>query len=226
MGQGLSGYPSALVVLPDGDLIVGNGVVFDGTTNVNLARWNGITWSGVAGGTWGNVFAFLPLPNGELAVGGGFLTCGGQPSAYFARLSTTCPASALPLVTSCAGTTGPVTLTADSLPWVGSTFRSTATGFTSSALAVSLLGLTSPNVPLTWVWPNTLSNCNQLASQEAILLHLPQAGSTSYSLTIPNTVAFAGVNLFHQFLQFELTPQGNLGPLSSSNGLHLTIGAF
>ena len=81
-------------------------------------------------------------------------------------------------------------------------------------------------MPLGWLWSNTLPNCNQLASQEAILLTLPQNGSAAFSFAIPNAVVFAGLPLFHQFLQFEVNAQNQLGSLSSSNGLALTIGAF
>jgi hypothetical protein len=39
-------------------------------------------------------------------------------------------------------------------------------------------------------------------------------------------VVFAGVQLFHQLLQFEVDAQNHLMALSSSNGLRLTVGAF
>ena len=58
------------------------------------------------------------------------------------------------------------------------------------------------------------------------MLHLPQFGAASYSFAIPNNAVFAGLPLFHQFLQFELNAQNQLQSLSSSNGLALTVGAF
>ena len=53
------------------------------------------------------------------------------------------------------------------------------------------------------------------------------AGCVSgYQLAIPNDPVFAGVQLFHKFVQAELSAQGILLALRSSNGLALTVGVF
>ncbi|MCA8975258.1 MAG: hypothetical protein KDC98_11080 [Planctomycetes bacterium] len=63
-------------------------------------------------------------------------------------------------------------------------------------------------MPLTWLWQNALPGCDQLASQEAIRLALPQNGPSNFSCAIPNSAVFAGISLCHQFLQFELLAGG------------------
>ncbi|MCA8952583.1 MAG: hypothetical protein KDE27_23930 [Planctomycetes bacterium] len=191
-----------------------------------LARWDGAHWTPFAGGVNGRVLGMALTDDGDLAVVGDFTSANGLPAASFVRLSTSCRATAAVLPTACAGSSGPVTLTAATLPWIGSRFASTATGFAPGAFAVSLVGLTSPGVFLGWLSPTALPGCDQLASQEAILLHSPQGGAVDYSLPLPNDPAFAGVQLYHQFLQLEVGGQGQLAALSSSNGLRLTIGAL
>jgi len=229
LGSGMDGTVASLSLLPNGDVLAGGSFQMAGGNAIKgMARWDGSSWSDVGSFTFGGtVRDFAQRRDGTLAVAGHFLLVDDdEVSAHFARLESTCPASAATIPTSCVGPRGPVTLTADTLPWVGSTFASTAAGFQPNSLAVSLLGLTSPNVPLSWLWSNTLPNCNQLASQEAILLTLPQNGMSSYSFAIPNSVVFAGLPLFHQFLQFEVNAQNQLGSLSGSNALALTIGTF
>ncbi|MCA8950589.1 MAG: hypothetical protein KDE27_13880, partial [Planctomycetes bacterium] len=226
LGSGMDYWVHALLVLPNGDLIAGGDFdVAGGVAARNIARWDGSTWSTVAADTLGGgeVMALAVTHRGELAAGG---SIGTSDAVYFARLGSTCPAAADPIATGCVGPAGPIELTAGNWPWTGSTFHSHATGFATNALGVALLGLSSPNVSLTWLWPNTAPGCDQLASQEAIVLTLPQNGETGYAFEIPNDPAFAGLPLYHQFLQFELDPQGNLATLSASNGLSLTIGTL
>jgi len=55
------------------------------------------------------------------------------------------------------------------------------------------------------------------------VLFVPTAGSVSWLFNIPNNSVWAGIPLFHQFLQLETAPTITL---SSSNALALTIGTF
>ena len=227
LGAGLNRPVIALGRLPNGDLLVGG--AFQPTSGFvvqGAVRWDGTAWNELQGPVRGEVRDFALRQDGTLALAGNFHIVDDEVAAYFARLEPTCPATVTAMVTTCTGTLGPVTLTADTLPWLGSTCATTATGFAPNALAVALLGLTSPNVPLTWLPFPALPNCDQLASQEAILLTFAQAGSSSFAFAIPNDPAFAGLPLFHQFLQFEVDAQNNISALSSSNALTLTVGTF
>ncbi len=219
----------SLVELPDGDLVAAGAFAqsLGGLPALrNIARWDGAAWLPLGGGLDGRAHTLAMTSTGELFVGGAFATADARPSAFAARLATSCPAAALVLPTACVGSVGPVVASVDGLPWTGATVRALAHGFAPNALAVSLLGLSSPNVSLAWLGPTALPGCNQLASHEAIVLHVPQAGAAASAFAIPNDAVFAGVVLWSQFLQFEVGAQGQLGPISGSNGLRLTVGSF
>lgn len=74
----------ALAAAPPGSLV--DGLIVGGvfqevgqptTFASNLARWDGTTWSALGGGVNGPVRAMAWLPDGSLAVGGGFVAAGG-----------------------------------------------------------------------------------------------------------------------------------------------------
>lgn len=166
------------------------------------------------------------LGRGELAVGGTFSNAGGLNTPNIALLSPTCPATASPIATGCVGPAGPLTLTADTLPWIGSTFESSATGFAPASLGASIVGLATQSLPLSLLHPTALPNCDLLATTEAVQLLLPTGGMASQSFAIQNDPALVGVQLAHQVVQGELDAQGNLVSLSGSNALQLTVGVF
>ena len=175
----------------------------------------------------GVLWTVTPLPEGDLVVAGGFLTMVGSVSANnIARLTTTCPATVTSSGTSCTGSAGQNVLTANNLPWTGSTFRATATGMTNNALAVSLVGLTTQSVALSSLLPQGVAGCTLDVSTESVQLLLPTAGSVDTQLAIPNTMAFAGVILHHQVVAAELNAQNNITAVTSTNTLTLTIGTF
>ncbi len=69
----------ALAETASGDLIAGGRFTTAGTVAADLiARWDGTNWSAMGQGLWGSdpytrgVHAILPLPNGDLLVGGSF----------------------------------------------------------------------------------------------------------------------------------------------------------
>ena len=118
-----------------------------------------------------------------------------------------------------------MSLVADSLPWTGSSLRSTATGFAATSVAVANFGYAAQSLPLPAVHPTGLPNCELLTSLEATALVLPSGGTASLVLTIPNDPTLAGIVLHHQFVQVELGAAG-LASLSASNALTLTVGSF
>ena len=142
------GIARAVFVLPNGDVLVGRGC-HEPTANPDsgLARWNGATWSGLGDGLEPStpaqqvdVRAFALRGNGDLIVGGDFSGAGGVVSRQLAVLSSTCPAHALPYGVGCSSAAGPLVLTADTLPFLGSTFRTTTTGIAANAVGLGVIG--------------------------------------------------------------------------------------
>ncbi|MBL8726451.1 MAG: hypothetical protein JNK49_20580 [Planctomycetes bacterium] len=223
-----NGSIAAIASLPDRSVVLGGAFSTIGGQAANgLARSFAGSWQQLGGGITGGVRTLAWQPRGALLAGGSFTQVGAAVlSPYFAPLAAACPAEAIPLPNSCTGTLGPVTLTALSQPWIGSAFRSRATGFAPGSIGIALVGLSAPNLPLSLIWPNTAPGCAQVSSGEAILLQWPQDGTAGYAWEIPNSVAFAGLPLYHQFLQFEISSGNQLGALSGSNGLRLVLGAF
>jgi hypothetical protein len=232
LGAGIAGTPlltrvMRVAVLPNGDLVAGGEFTMaGGGAAARIARWNGTTWQPIGAGMDRTIESMLHLAGGDLAVGGSFTTAGGTTSTFFARLATSCGATVSTLPTPCVGPAGPFTLVADSLPWTGATYHATATGFTTNALGASVLGFSSPASPLSLVLPLALPGCTLLASGDSIVLTLPSGGVSGYQFTLPNDAVFAGLPLFHQFLQLALDPQFQIASSSASNGLALVIGAF
>ena len=83
LGAPVNGSVTALAVLPNGDLVAGGSFTAAGGIPANsIARWDGTAWSplgtGISiGSPFGRVSALAVLPNGDLAVGGLFVTAGG-----------------------------------------------------------------------------------------------------------------------------------------------------
>lgn len=93
MGQGLGGSPFGgstpycMVVLPNGDLVVGGRFTTAGGVSAShLAIWNGVSWSAMGSGVVGSsVDSLRVLPNGDLLVSGAFSSIGGVPANNIAR---------------------------------------------------------------------------------------------------------------------------------------------
>ncbi|MGB3967565.1 MAG: hypothetical protein WBO45_12620 [Planctomycetota bacterium] len=94
LGAGVTGLNSlvtALAVSANGDVVAGGAfVVAGGIAAINIARWDGTAWSPLGTGAgdpgWGEfVAALLPMPNGDLIVGGYFTSAGGVAASTVAR---------------------------------------------------------------------------------------------------------------------------------------------
>jgi hypothetical protein len=88
--EGANPFLTALAVLPNGDLLAGGKFTVAGEVYANrIARWNGSDWSALGSGLDGSnvlpVNAIVVLPNGEVVVGGRFLTAGGVSASNIAR---------------------------------------------------------------------------------------------------------------------------------------------
>ena len=220
-------YVTALAALPNGDLVAGGWFMAAGGVSANrIARWNGTSWSALGSGMSGPVLALTTLPNGDLVAGGEFILVNGAVSAYMAQLTTTCPATAAPSGAGCTGAGGPNVLAATSLPWIGSTFRSVATGMPAPALAVGALGFSTTSIPMPSILPQGVPGCTLLVSPDLLDVYVPAAGIVQTQVVMPNTVALAGAVFHQQVVPIELSGAGSITALTGTNALTLTIGSF
>lgn len=83
---GVAGSVSAVLELPNGDLIVGGLFTLAGTTPVrNLARWDGSSWHDIGGGVNGTVLSIVRLASGDLIIAGAFSEAGSVAASRIAR---------------------------------------------------------------------------------------------------------------------------------------------
>jgi hypothetical protein len=233
LGSGMNDRVEALELLPNGDLLAGGAFTTAGGVAVNhLARWNGGNWSAVGAGFAGvqsaAVYAIAAQPHGELAVGGNFLTADSVTSAGFARALPTCPATAVPFGTGCAGTGGPDVLVAATLPWVGSTFRAVGSGLPPVAFVSIVYGFTplQPPLPLSAVLPAALPGCELRVSPDVLDFAVAVGGSLTTTVVLPNTTSLVGVWLLQQLDSFEFDAGFQLVEVTASNALLMTLGVF
>lgn len=223
-GPGVLPNPVRTIVEhPGGDVFLGGLPGALAPMGASIVRWDGATWQAAADTERDTrAMAFV----GEVLVEGGLLSFGrGLDLPLLGKLVSSCPAMATNIATNCIGGAGPLTSTADELPWLGATFRASTSGFAPGAVGVGMVGLTSPNTPLTALHPSGLPGCALLASGEATTLAVPTAGRAGVQFVIPSDAALVGVQFFHQFLQAEIVG-GALQSLSGSNALRLTVGTF
>ena len=201
LGAGTGLEVNALTVLPGGDLVAGGTftVTLGGPAN-HVARWNGSAWSAVGIGTDTFVRALTALPSGGFVAGGNFIAAGGAPASYFARACGNANWTAIG--TGCAGSGGVPALTLVSTPQLGGTFA-LAVGNLGSGLAVMVTGLSPTNVSL---WPLSLGfgpGCRLLTAPDLLDPLVAVAGSSAWSLAIPNSPALAGLHLWNQVLELD-----------------------
>ena len=182
--------------------------------------------AGITGPGYHDVRALAPLRGGDVVVGGVFTVAGGVPSTNVARLTTTCPATSIPYGASCAGSGGTNVLAATALPWLGATFRATATGMPASGFTVAVTGLAPIAIALPAILPQGVPGCTALVSPDLLELLVPVAGHVHTQLAVPAVPSLVGAVLHQQVVPFELDLTGSLVAVTSSNALALTIGSF
>jgi hypothetical protein len=119
-----------------------------------------------------------------------------------------------------------VQLRATSLPWLGGTFRSLATGLPANALALEIRGLSTTSLPLPAVLPQGVAGCTLQVTPDLLGLVVPSQGTASTAFNIPNSLGLVGVVLHQQIAPLEFSAGGNLTAVTSSNALRLLLGVF
>lgn len=172
------------------------------------------------------VLALMMLPSGDLAAGGDFTRAGVTVSAFFARLTATCPATVTTQGTGCTGSGGANVLAATALPWIGATFRARGTGMPALGLVVAATGFSTLSLPLSAVLPQGQLGCNLLVSPDLLAVLLPVAGIADSQIALPNTASLVGQSFHHQMVPLELDVSSAITAITSTNALAATIGVF
>jgi len=234
IGGNLSGTASCIHELPNGDLLVGGSSFgepslhrFDGSTwNLVVAAAQSPQWVPLGWPAAGSVRAIAAEADGALFLGGDFRLLDGEVASRMARMTSNCPAGVLVAGSGCSGSGGVNALAAASLPWIGSTFRSTASGLPANGLAIEVLGFAPTLLSLSSLLPQGGAGCNLLVTPIAFGLQLPSGGTVGLQFAVPNDAALVGTIVRQQVLAADFGLAGNLTALTASNALQLVVGAL
>jgi len=219
-------------VLPDGDLVAGG--LFTsagGAPAVNLARWDGAAWSGLAGGTagynasTGDVAAIAMASNGDLVLGGSFTRVGSVVAAHVARLVPGCPANAVGAGAGCRSSGGNNALTVRVLPWAGGVCRTRGTGMAPAAVVAIATGFLPISLPLSALSPLAGPGCTLHTTVEVVEYGLC-AGGLDYAFFVPDAPALVGVQFVQQMLAAEFDTSLQFTSLTATDAVRMTIGSL
>ena len=226
-GSGMNHNVNSLTTLPNGDFVaVGVFTTAGGVPANRIARWDGSSWSAIGSGLDDTAYEVTTRPSGELVVGGFFTRAGGFVSAWLARLTTTCPATAVATGSGCPGSGGSNAYVATSLPWIGATFRARGRSIPPLALVVVATGFTPISIPLGTLLPHSPAACNLLVTPDLFEVAVSTTGSLATQLAIPDSPSLVGLQVLQQLVLLEVDPNLVFGESTSSNALQLTLGAF
>jgi hypothetical protein len=231
--SGNPGIVHAVYALPNGDVIAGRGFYQPlPSVDAGLSRWNGATWSSLA---------FLAAPessasvdvrtigqraDGALVIGGNFAVAATTISHAIATLQSDCMATATNYGAGCSSAAGPITITADTLPWIGAPFATTTTGIAANSLCLGLIGLSQLSLPLDLLLAEGQPGCSLLTVPDIQMLLLPDAGAAHSSFPLGSDPTLIGVVFFQQTIPFEFDAFGAIAAIRGSNALSLVIGTL
>lgn len=228
--SGLTGTTvNALMQLPDGDVLAGGtSLQAPGVPANSVVRLSGSTWSAMpgAGGFDGGVYALSLDAVGILRAGGGFAGVGGAASTSLATFTSTCAPTVASNGAGCTGSAGVNQLASTSLPWIGASWDTRATGMPGNGLVLRVLGFSTVSVPLVAILPQGGPGCTLFVSPDFVDVHLAVGGAVSTSLAIPDSMALVGLVVRAQVAALELDALGAIVNFTASNALAATIGAL
>jgi hypothetical protein len=173
------------------------------------------------------VRALAYVPDGRIAAGGAFTTAGGQVSAYFGTLASSCPATVSSFGAGCSGAGGANALAATDLPWLGATFRAVANGMPVTGIAAAAYGFTAlPALPLAALHPAGGAGCTLDVFPDHHVAHAVAGMPLSTQLAIPRTISLIGMAFHEQVVPFEISAANNIVLVTSTNALTATIGVL
>lgn len=226
-GSGLTGFAERVVELPDSELVVSGSLGVNGApAQYQLVRWDGTTWSSFESVV--GIYAMAIDAGGDLCIAGNMYAVDGIDSPWWARLHPPCPASVATISTSpCPSSGGSNTYAADNLPWLGSTFQATATGlpqFAFLAVVTGFSALPAP-FPLSIAFPTAPAGCLLYPSVDVFELTV-SPGSLVTTLSLPNSPALAGAQVFRQVVALEVDATLQFVEVTATNALQLTLGTY
>jgi hypothetical protein len=213
---------SSIDTLPNGDVVLTQ-VVPGAPVVTRIQRWDGVQWTllGEARGTARVVWS----PMGELAAFGNFVRVDSAVSAVFARLQSSCPATAQDLGGGCSSSAGPLTTRVDERAWLGGTFRATTRGVATNALALGVFGASSTSLPLSQLLPIGGAGCTLRATLDIVGFAPVWNGEAQVALTLPSAPSLLGASFVQQTLVLE-TAAGVGASLHASDAVQLSVGSF
>lgn len=234
-GPGSAGVPGLFAYGATYDLLRGRHVIYGGTrTGGTLAA----TWEFDGVATWvdrgaqvggpasrtGCSLSYVPALAASVLWGGFQTAFLGDTWTY----QTDDLAVSQPVGTGCAGTVGVPQLTDGNAPWAGDLYQLACTGLSPAGVAFATIGFSTTSwslgalpFPLAALTPSAGAGCNLLVSPDAFNLLGNSAGTANLAIPLPNSAAFAGLQIAVQVAQLELVPSERI---SVSNGYQATIG--
>ena len=211
-----SGVPLALAELPTGDLVVGGDGLNNPTTGATnqMLRSSGAGWTSIANT---RCAALSMERDGSLRI----VTAG-----PLAELISTCPASITTVGAACTGSLGQHTLTASSLPWLGTTFRAVTDAVPATAVALAVSSLSPSTVPLSVVLPIAGFGCDGLVAADLTELLLPSGNEVTSHIVLPPSPVLVGLAVHHYVAVLEFGTNGTPIGLTSTGRLLLTLGTY
>jgi hypothetical protein len=193
-----------------------------------VQRWDGGQWQPLAV-VGGRARAIVSGAQGELWLGGWFgrlLDAGSQRVVHnLASVRTGCPASATLYGSSCSSSAGPVEYRSETLPWLGTAWRTRCTGVPGNAIALQLFGVSSFS-PLPQILPEGKVGCTLWVAPLDSLALVPNAGSVTNAVALPVSPALIGSDLWSQVAPIEFTAGGALLEVTASNALIVRFGSW
>ena len=239
LGAGFNALPSGngvtgLDLLPDGDWVAFGRFQLTGNPVVmRAARFNGSTWSAFDQGLVPVLPDSLQTLDGAVLPDGRLVTVGilSAPDAQYPIASLRqagCPATASLFGTSGAGVSGPLNLAVVEPVWIGGNFALTGSGFSNTALAVSLIGFAPSTLPLAAVFagadPTSLLSVDL---PNALLAVTPIAsGEVTIAVALPDLPSLVGLTLYAQLGEIALAPGIGVVAFATTNAAQVTIGAL
>ncbi|MCK5941049.1 MAG: hypothetical protein KAI24_03690, partial [Planctomycetes bacterium] len=125
-----------------------------------------------------------------------------------------------PIGQGCAGDT----LTAQSTPWINTTFSSQGTDLPTVAFVCVVTGFAETSLPLAAVFPQAQAGCDLLVATDLIDLLPTTNGTATSQLPLPNDPSLGGQQLFQQMVSLALDPSFAITDVTATNALQATIG--
>jgi len=229
--SGNPGAVRAVHALANGDILAGRAFFQPGgATDTGISRWNGSTWIAFSYLTSHltsvpvEVRTIVQRADGAVVLGGNFHVAGHTMAHSLATLHSTCMPTAVAYGTGCSSAAGPLVITADTLPWISASFRTTTTGVAPGSLCLGVIGFGQTNLPLGLLLAEGQPDCSLLAAPDLTLLLTNGPGTAHSSLALANSAALLGAQFHQQTIPFEFDAGGVLVAVRGSNALTATIG--